>query len=1089
MISFACARCKHKLQVPDTAAGKAVRCSLCKHVMAVAAPVAPAALATTLDLPQLIGQVSSLARAGLNGGITVGISDSTAPLKQLPSVPGQRSLHEILNHNDGERYQVAGEIARGGMGAVLRAVDCDIRREVAVKYLLDQSDPRKKVRFVEEAQITGQLEHPNIVPIHELGVDAQGHLFFSMKMVKGRSLQQVLQQLSQSPRTAEKEWPLGRLLAAFVNICHGLAYAHSRGVVHRDLKPANIMLGDFGEVYVMDWGLAKVLESRTAAVSVPRIETPPPDGMANTASAALSGTVRTNRLDSDEHTVDGTVMGTALYMPPEQASGQIAAIDQRSDVYSLGAVLYEILTLQPPIDRQGGFRTILQRVRQGEIIPPQERNPQRTRAGQVPKELAAVAMTALALKPEDRYPTVAALRSDIERFIEGRSVSVKEDSKRELLIKFVKRNKGFSLGAAAALLVLLCSSIFLLNSWLETRRAYAAFLQEQQAKRKQARKSVPAFVEAARLAVQRRKFDDALAQLNVAVDYAPDDAAARLLKGQLLAARKDFAAAAVELKHYVRIRPQDRRAARLAHVCAHSRPDDPGAIGELADILLLQNMPNLAEGLLDTPDRLLEVYRTKIDLTWPNLATRLTLNGDGKLTLNLSSQKQVLNLAPLSGLPLHDLCLSSLKIHDLTPLQDMPLTQLDLTNCYQITDLKPLEGLPLTQLILSGCKQLTDLSPLKGMPLTQLNIYNCRQLTSLGPLKGMPLTDLQMGYCNQIKDLTPLKGMPLKQLNLGECRQLTDLTPLKGMLLTDLQMNNCTQVKDLTPLRSMPLKQLYFSGSRQLTDLTPLRGMPLTSLTLECPPGIKDLTPLEGMPLNLLSIIGCPRLRDVALPRGLPLTGLDFSSCGGIEDLTPFAGKRLTKLSFSSCTIKDLTSLKGMRLKELSFSSCEVADLSPLKGMPLTKLIFTSCGPFADLLPLKGMPLTNLSLSGCKQITDLSPLKGLPLNYLSLSSCDRITDLSPLQGMPLTDLNLSNCKQLTELSALQGMPLTRLNLRGCDRIRDVTPLTGMKLTSLHIPVTDVTKGMDILRHMPSLTTINDIPMEDFWRKYDAGEFR
>src|SRR5262249_45348977 len=150
------------------------------------------------------------------------------------------------------------EIARGGMGAVMRAVDCDIRREVAVKYLLNQADPRKKARFVEEAQITGQLEHPNIVPIHELGIDSQRRLFFSMKMVRGRSLAQVLDDLRDKPKGTEADFPLARLLNILVNVCNALAYAHSRSVVHRDLKPANIMIGDFGEVYVMDWGLAKV---------------------------------------------------------------------------------------------------------------------------------------------------------------------------------------------------------------------------------------------------------------------------------------------------------------------------------------------------------------------------------------------------------------------------------------------------------------------------------------------------------------------------------------------------------------------------------------------------------------------------------------------------------------------------------------------------------------------------------------------------------------------------------------------------------------------------------------------------------------
>src|SRR5439155_1484848 len=134
-----------------------------------------------------------------------------------------------------------------------------------VKYLLDPTDSGKTVRFVEEAQITGQLEHPNIVPIHELGVDAHKRLFFSMKMVRGRTLAQVLDEMRKDAHAAGTEYTLTRLASILVGVCNALAYAHSRGVVHRDLKPSNVMLGDFGEVYVMDWGLAKVLHAHPAA--------------------------------------------------------------------------------------------------------------------------------------------------------------------------------------------------------------------------------------------------------------------------------------------------------------------------------------------------------------------------------------------------------------------------------------------------------------------------------------------------------------------------------------------------------------------------------------------------------------------------------------------------------------------------------------------------------------------------------------------------------------------------------------------------------------------------------------------------------
>ena len=247
MIHFSCFHCGLKLKVTPEFAGRFARCPTCKQPLVVPTPEAAPA---QIPMGPIDGTPSSLAHAGVECGVTLEPSPSRRR--------GQQSISDLLAGpaNNRQRYVIAGEIARGGMGAVLRAVDCDIRREVAVKYLLDQTGSAKKLRFIEEAQITGQLEHPNIVPIHELGFDADKRLFFSMKMVRGRSLAQILDLLRQEPESAEKEYSLSRMLNIFVSVTNAIAYAHSRGVIHRDLKPANIMVGDFGEVYVMDWGLA-----------------------------------------------------------------------------------------------------------------------------------------------------------------------------------------------------------------------------------------------------------------------------------------------------------------------------------------------------------------------------------------------------------------------------------------------------------------------------------------------------------------------------------------------------------------------------------------------------------------------------------------------------------------------------------------------------------------------------------------------------------------------------------------------------------------------------------------------------------------
>ncbi len=296
------------------------------------------------------------------------------PAKQLPGAP---------------RLGARGQIARGGMGVIHRAFDTRTERTIALKVIDPEWAANEEMiaRFFDEARITGQLDHPNIVPVHDVLVDDNGApTAMVMKLVDGETL---TARIASTPR---RERELTRLLEIFLKICDAVAFAHSRGVIHRDLKPDNIMLGTFGQVYVMDWGCAHVLPK-------PR-RLNEPEG-------------RPRRTLSE---LPGTVIGTPGYMAPEQAWGKTDEIDERTDVFGLGAILYHILTGTSPHPGESTSATI-GHARVTEPRPPQEL------AGDVrlPPGLCSIAMRAIATRKAERFPSVEHLRDEIEGFLRGGS--------------------------------------------------------------------------------------------------------------------------------------------------------------------------------------------------------------------------------------------------------------------------------------------------------------------------------------------------------------------------------------------------------------------------------------------------------------------------------------------------------------------------------------------------------------------------------------------------------------------------------------------------------------------------------------------
>jgi serine/threonine-protein kinase len=294
-------------------------------------------------------------RTGLRSKILLPDSDSE---HASSPVVDPSTASKLLPQGRGN-YQLLGEIARGGMGVILKGHDTDLGRDVAVKVLDGELAKKPAVvqRFVEEAQIGGQLQHPGIVPVYELGLMAGDVPYFTMKLVKGRTLAALL--LERKSAADDR----GRLLSIFESVCQTMAYAHSKSVLHRDLKPANIMVGAFGEVQVVDWGLAKVMQ-RGGVADEKRAQ--------HTTMNTVIETVRSGPGSSGSNSMVGSIMGTPAYMAPEQAQGEVDQLDERADVFSLGAILCEILTGKPPYIEVEG-ESVLHQAGRAKLAPARQR--------------------------------------------------------------------------------------------------------------------------------------------------------------------------------------------------------------------------------------------------------------------------------------------------------------------------------------------------------------------------------------------------------------------------------------------------------------------------------------------------------------------------------------------------------------------------------------------------------------------------------------------------------------------------------------------------------------------------------------------
>jgi tRNA A-37 threonylcarbamoyl transferase component Bud32 len=409
-----------------------------------------------------------------------------APLRQRfhpaeqPTDPGPLASHSTLppvgDAGTGNvalpplRYKPVQFHAQGALGEVLVAKDEELNRSVALKRIQEQyaHDPASRRRFLREAEVTGRLEHPGVVPVYGLGRDGEGRLCYAMRFIQGESLKEAIQRFHAAEKPGrdlgERRLALRQLLTSFVTVCKTMAYAHSRGVIHRDLKPANIMLGKYGETLVVDWGLARHFDRDERARS------------------AGEESIQPRQVDSDSETQIGQMVGTPAYCSPEQAAGQWALVGPASDIFSLGAVLYSLLTNRLPYQGSAVGEVIAQ-ASKGVVIPP------RHRKKDVPRSLEAICLKAMAQQRQERYGTALELAADVEHWLGDEPVEAYREPMVVRAGRWLRKHRPLVAGMATAAIVALISVTVVLlvvavkNSELAARAEAERLAKEEAQKR------------------------------------------------------------------------------------------------------------------------------------------------------------------------------------------------------------------------------------------------------------------------------------------------------------------------------------------------------------------------------------------------------------------------------------------------------------------------------------------------------------------------------------------------------------------------------------------------------------------------------
>jgi serine/threonine protein kinase len=651
-----------------------------------------------------------------------------------------KSHDELMDGDPAERYTPHRKLNQGGMKAIWEVDDHRTARKVAMALIQDSKIASEEDidSFLYEARLTANLQHPNIIPIYDIAVDESGNPYFTMKALKGETLSDIIKKLREGSDPYRKQYTRTRLLGIFLKVCNAIDYAHTKGVIHLDLKPSNVIVGDFGDVHVLDWGLSTLIthldEYDGEAVSWHSLDD----------VALENGQTLTRYLESTakrRHIVGGT----PGYMSPEQAQGAPADIDFQTDVYMLGSMLYEILTLECPVTGDT-IKEVLQKTVRGDFPSPTKRAP----SLRIPPALAAIANKAMQSDPKERYPNVAALIHDIHQFQDGFATIAENPTFVTHFTLLIRRHLlAVSLIAGFVLII----GIILTNSYLSIKTALDELKVKNDYIEQTARLVAPDYLDLMQRAENAYAFKEAEQALNTSIAFNPDSTAATEARLRILLSQRRFDAAGEFLSERTSTQI-DRKLVQLAEKYVAADAPSAGELQQLAADFLSHGMsgglPRLfyhANQAPFVPESHFRQIAESIRLLNPNVEN---LHFDwkeaesGGWEIDISGNPQLDDITPFCGMNIARLDAGGIGAPSLELLTEDGLRSLNLsgTSMNHLADLDQFANLE--ELEISGT-QIRNIS----------NIANYPRLKTLdiSGIEGLSISP-QLVWCRSLKLLT-----------------------------------------------------------------------------------------------------------------------------------------------------------------------------------------------------------------------------------------------------------------------------------------------------------------------------------------------